>query len=146
MTTTTPHAPNMEWLLSEPLLDAALAQIKSLDQFHALQDSFAVAQEGGQTISASIKSKLATKAKQLHDSLVKGAAQTYLQESGLGALVDAKRKWDDVRKCVCSSACGHLFVLVFSLTNTHISLLLYRFHGRSPRRWQFHPHGLLHQP
>ena len=95
-TGTASHAPNMEWLLSEPLLDAALAQIKSLDQFHALQDSFVVAEESGQKIPNSIRAKLAGKQKQLHDNLVKKASDNYLKESGLLPLLAAKLKWVDV--------------------------------------------------
>lgn len=88
--------PNMEWLLSAPLLEAALAQIKSLDQFQALMDSFSVAEKNGQVIPGHIKAKLGGKQKQLHETLVKTSADKYFEESGLLPLLVARNKWEDV--------------------------------------------------
>jgi hypothetical protein len=85
----------MDWLLSEPLLDAALAQISSLNQFAALESNFKVAEESGKDIPDAIRAKLSDKRKQLWQKLVEQETQSYLDKSGLGPLVGAKRKWDD---------------------------------------------------
>ena len=100
--TTTTTAPPMEWLLSEPLLDAALAQTKSVEQFSALKESFKVAEASGQEIPDSIRAKLANKQKELHADHVKAESQKYLQESGLWALVEAKRKWVSLATRMCA--------------------------------------------
>jgi hypothetical protein len=99
MTTTTTSAAattTMDWLWSEPLLDAALAQTKSLEQFAAVQDSFRAAEEKGQEIPDTVREKLMDKEKQLWSQLVDDQINDYLSQSGLGALVSAKRSWDDV--------------------------------------------------
>ena len=89
--------PNLDFLFSEPLLDAALAQIKTFDQFRALQNNFEIAQnQQGKVISDTIQAKLQTKERSLQETLVKDATQDFLQQSGLKNLVDAKAKWDDV--------------------------------------------------
>ena len=87
---------NMDWLLSEPLLDAALAQIKTSHQFRALQSTMTVAENSGKVIPDSIKKKLAAKEKILAEDLLVETTRQYLDASGLGALVTAKHKWDDV--------------------------------------------------
>jgi len=86
----------MDFLFSEPLLDAALAQIKSMDQFEKLEENFRVAEESGKTVPHEIKAKLSDKRKKLHGNLVHEKADAYLEESGLGKLVEAKKKWVDV--------------------------------------------------
>jgi hypothetical protein len=96
-TVATPTTLSMDWLLSEPLLDAALAQISSMKQFAALESNFQVAEESGKQIPDTIRAKLADKRKQLWKKLIEQEAQSYLDKSGLGPLVGAKRKWDDGR-------------------------------------------------
>ena len=87
---------NMDFLFSEPLLAAALAQIKSLDQFQALQENFRVAEANGREVPEAIRAKLSDKRQALYGQLVEESTRDYLQKSGLGALVAAKAKWDDV--------------------------------------------------
>jgi hypothetical protein len=99
---TTPTPPttslSMDWLLSEPLLDAALAQISSLKQFAALESNFQVAEESGKEIPDVIRAKLSDKRKQLWQKLIEQETQSYLDKSGLGSLVSAKQKWDDGKR------------------------------------------------
>ncbi|CAB9512873.1 Component of oligomeric Golgi complex 6 [Seminavis robusta] len=86
----------MDWLLSEPLLDAALAQISTLEQFASLESNFKVAEESGKDIPDSVRVKLGDKKQKLWVQLVQNETQSYMDKSGLGALVTAKQKWDDV--------------------------------------------------
>lgn len=88
--------PNMDWLFSAPLLDAALAQIHSLPQFQALQETMKVAEDSGKEIPAAIRAKLAEKERALGVELLDHETKAYLDASGLGSLVTAKEKWDDV--------------------------------------------------
>ena len=87
---------NMDFLFSEPLLDAALAQINTLPQFRALQENFKVAAATGKTIPDTIQAKLSEKQRRLHETLVSDATHHYLSQSGLDDLVAAKAKWEDV--------------------------------------------------
>lgn len=87
---------NMNFLFSEPLLTAALAQISTLAQFQALQENFRVAEESGKDIPDAIRAKLSEKRKSLYGSIIEESSSDYLTKSGLGSLVSAKSKWDDV--------------------------------------------------
>ena len=82
--TTDNSTPNMEWLLSAPLLEAALAQIKSMDQFQALMDSYYLAEKNGQQIPGKIKAKLGGKQIQLVSHIDRAS----LRREGENRIVD----------------------------------------------------------
>lgn len=92
-TTQNPPAPNLDWLLSEPLLNAALREIKTLTGLDALEENFRVAEEAGKNIPESFRAKLEAKRKDIWESMVDREMNDYLSKSGLGHLVYAKRKW-----------------------------------------------------
>ena len=77
-TTSSPPPPNLDFLFSAPLLDAALAQIKTLDQLKALQNTYKVAQKqhpDKEVIPDTIQTKLQHKERSLHETLVKDTTQ-----------------------------------------------------------------------
>jgi hypothetical protein len=91
--TQSPPPGNLDWLLSEPLFDAALSETKSLKQFEALEDSFRVAEEAGKDIPEAFRTKLQAKKKELWEDTIERDMNQFLSDSGLGHLVFAKRKW-----------------------------------------------------